>query len=231
MNRLMITPSMFFIIIGAGLLLVFVLYIAEVACIQYATAHRPSTVLRVVAGNLYDALHAVGYVIGLLFDIFGFLRRMCVELGAMLFRWIPPAVFKQAWDDLKNGLGKLAGALLAPIWGIYDSLSAATVPVLSAVLFLVALPTGVLVWEVVADIRGWTYWRPGVYLPWVAASRVQHFLRGHGKPASANGSLGRSCSHCALLLRLDPPRNNHGCLRASKRPDCRHIHRGMGGWP
>lgn len=82
------------------------LYVIEVACRLKKTTHRPSTIIARIATHLYDTLHFLAYTIGLLFDLFGFVRRPVHRIRDLFFQWIPREVIEEAYRDLKAGFGQ-----------------------------------------------------------------------------------------------------------------------------
>ena len=135
--------------LGGCVSVLVVLYIVEVICLLGRTPHRPSTLIRRVATHLYNGLRRAAYIFGILFDIFGFVRRLLLQLRELLFRWIPVAIIKQAWDELHSALLALLSFPRGLFVGLFESLRDATLPWVSTGLMVVVFLIAPLVWEVV----------------------------------------------------------------------------------
>lgn len=142
-------------IIAAGILL----FVIEVVCVLRQAPHRPSTVLRTAAKLGYDGLHWLGHLLGIFFDLFGFVRRLLLKLRELFFKWIPKEVILQAHADLKQSYGDVLAVPAGFFRGLWASIMAATVPLVSGALAVVVLGVVPLLWEVIGLVRGWT-WRP-----------------------------------------------------------------------
>jgi len=157
-------------VIATGILL----FVLEVVCILRQAPHRPSTVLRTAAKVGYDGLHWLGHLLGIFFDLFGFVRRLLLKLRELFFKWIPKEVIIQAHADLKQSLGDLLAVPAGFFRGLWASILAATVPLVSGALAAVVFGIVPLLWEVVGLVRGWT-WRP-VLLLFAAALRIYNLF-------------------------------------------------------
>jgi hypothetical protein len=149
------------LIFGGVLVSFIVLLITEVACLVAETAYRPSTVIVLLTQKARQGLDHLGYLVVLVFDVFGVIKRLALWIRDRFFGWIPKEKIEQAWRDLTQSLRETWRIPLGLLEGAYRSIMDAVYPIVTSLFFLLNIIFGPPVVETLMRVSGVdAYWYP-----------------------------------------------------------------------
>ncbi len=150
------------------LALLFVLEVALVLAGPALAAWRPSQCIAYVARGATRGLYHLYYVLCLLADVFGFVRKFVLWVRDTFFRFIPREVLLAALADLGAAFRAVLRIPRGALDGIWDAVKDAEIPMLSVSLIGFAGIAWPVAQELIGLAVGWPSLRPSLWC-WAAA--------------------------------------------------------------